>query len=54
MPVTAKVFQSAVAHELISNVRTFSFTKVVSVFQSAVAHELISNHEWAALSVKPW
>ncbi len=38
------VFQSAVAHELISNVgHPYYVSAIVCLFQSAVAHELISN-----------
>ncbi len=36
-------FQSAVAHELISNIETEDVANATSSFQSAVAHELISN-----------
>ncbi len=45
------MFQSAVAHELISNTRLESESSAMTrAFQSAVAHELISNIELISFS----
>ncbi len=46
-----QAFQSAVAHELISNYGQAVLHSVAARFQSAVAHELISNVMLAGVTV---